>query len=118
MIAYTESGSASVSDLMRTEIGDAEVVTVEFKPFPQVELVGGEALYTGIQVQLLATLFSGVVFEPVHNKFAGACGSHGCTGDEVVDINMFLPGQFGADDKSCHAQYFTVFFYVGYLVAF
>ncbi len=50
LIAYTESRSASVSDLMRTEIGDAEVVTVEFKPFPQVELVGGEALYTGIQV--------------------------------------------------------------------
>ena len=88
---------------MRIEIGDAEVVAVEFKSFPQVELVCGEALYAGIQVQLLATMFSSVVFEPVHKKFSGARGSYRCAGDEVVNINMFLPGQFVAHNESCHA---------------
>ena len=88
---YTDSRSVTASDLMRTEIGDAEVVAVEFKSFPQVELVCGEALYAGIQVQLFAAVFSGVVLEPVHNKFAGAGGSHGCVGDEVVNIQYVFP---------------------------
>ena len=47
------------------QISDGKMMTADNEIFPQIKAMGAEALYPGIEMQLLAAQTAGILFQPI-----------------------------------------------------
>lgn len=105
------------SRLATHQARDREMVACDVEAFAQVETVRPEALYPGIQVQLVASELARVGHEPRNQLTTGTFGPVTLGRHEIVNVDVFSPGQFRSDDEARDSHDFALMSRVGNLVA-
>ncbi len=84
----------------------------------QIEAVGRESLHAGIEGQVLASLLSGMLDQPIEKRGAESARAIGIVRDEIVDVKSATGEEEIEDAKTRHRTDYAIQLEESQLISF